>query len=410
MRFRVLCLIVLPVLAGCNRQAPVQAKKDNGPMRVQVAPVVVREMQRQVQAVGSLFPYEEVTISSEIDGRVVEVNADLGDTITAGTVLVRVSDEEQKYLVQQTEASLRQSLERLGLKNEDDRVKDVKETPDVRRAQADLYDAEQRFKRVSMLVEQQIGSRQDLDAAQARYDAMKAAYESSINQTRNLMQDTERSRAVLGLQRKKLRDTDIKAPFPGQVKDRLVNAGQYVRANTPVFNLVKIDPIRMKIEVPERMAPWIKTNQMANVTLEAFPDRTFRGKIWRISPTVDQTKRTFIVEALISNPSGELKPGSYASATIFTDKVDRLRLVPARAINYVYGANKAYVVKEGSVEARDVKLGDRIGEDVEITEGVDEGEQVATSQLARLDTGVKVQIGGGGGGGKRGGGSKGQAE
>ena len=196
-----------------------------------------------------------------------EVNADLGDRITPNQVLVRVSDEEQKYVVAQNEAQLRQSLERLGLKSEKDRVKDIKETPDVRRAQADLLDAEQRYKRVRQLVEQQIGSRQDLDGAVARRDAMRATYDTTVNQTRNLIQDVERTRAVLDLQRKKLRDTSIVSPFGALVKERLVNVGQYVRANTPVFTLVKTDPIRMRIEVPERMAPWIKNGQMSEVSL-----------------------------------------------------------------------------------------------------------------------------------------------
>lgn len=392
MNLRTYTLVVLAVamLGGCNRHAPVQAKQESGPVKVRTAQVVAREIQRDVESVGSLFPYEEVVISSEIDGRVAGVNADLGDRVTQGQVLVRVDEEEQKYLLAQNEAQLRQALERLGLKSEKDRVRDIKETPDVRRAQADLFDAEQRYKRVRDLVEQQIGSRQDLDQAQARYQSLQAAYDNTLNQTRNLIQDVERTRAIVDLQRKKLRDTTIRAPFPAFVKERLVNVGQYVRTNTPVFSLVKTDPIRLRIEVPERMAPWIKVGHVADVSLEAFPDRKFQGKIWRISPTVEQSKRTFIVEALINNPAGELKPGSYAKARIRTDKVDRIVLVPRRAVTYIFGANKAYIIKDGAIDAREVKVGDQIGQDIEIIEGVSEGDLVATTQLARLDTGSKV--------------------
>jgi RND family efflux transporter MFP subunit len=379
-------------VTGCNRTGPTQAKQDSGPIKVRVSPVSSRELQREVESVGSLFPYEEVIISSEIEGPVMEVTADLGDRVTPNQVLVRVSDEEQKYVVAQNEAQLRQSLERLGLKSETDRIKDVKETPDVRRAQADLVDAEQRYQRVRKLVEQQIGSRQDLDQAVARRDALKAGYDTTINQTRNLIQEVERSRAMLEIQRKKLRDTSIRSPIAALVKERMVNVGQFVRPNTPVFTLVKTDPIRLRIEVPERMAPWIKVGQMSDVSLEAFPNRSFRGRIWRISPTVEQSKRTFVVEALIDNPAGELKPGSYAKASIRTDKVDRIHLVPVRAISYIFGANKAFVVKDGVVDAREVKLGDRFGTDVEITEGVAEGDQVAVTGLSRLDTGVKVEV------------------
>jgi RND family efflux transporter MFP subunit len=394
-RLSPLPVCALLALAGCNRQPPVQAKQDSGPIAVRVSPVAVRELQRVVESVGSLYPYEEVVISSEIDGRVEEVTADLGDRVEQNQVLVRVSEEEQKYLLAQNEAQLRQALERLGLQSEGDRVQDIKETPEVRRAQADLFDAEQRFKRVRSLVDQGIGSRQDLDQAQARFQALQAAYDTTLNQTRNLIQEVERFKAQVNLQRKKLRDTSVRTPITAYVKERQVNVGQFVRSNTPVFTLVKTDPIRLRIEVPERMAPWVKVGQNADVTVEAFQDRHFQGKIWRISPTVEQSKRTFIVEALIANPGGDLKPGSYAKAQVRTDKSDRIRLIPRRAVNYVFGSNKAYVVTGGNViEARDIKIGDIFGQDVEVIEGLNETERVAVTQVQRLDTGVKVRIDG----------------
>ncbi|HET8547837.1 MAG TPA: efflux RND transporter periplasmic adaptor subunit, partial [Bryobacteraceae bacterium] len=324
--------------------------------------------------------------------RVLEVHADLGDQVRQGQALVRVSDEEQKYLVAQNEAQLRMALERLGLNSEKDRLGDVRDTSDVRRAQADLTEAEQRYKRVRVLVDQGIGSQQELDQAQARYKSAQAAYDQAVNSVRNVMREVERSRASLDLQRKKLRDTIVYAPFHGRVKERQVTTGAYVRPNTPLFTLVKVDPIRLRLEVPERMAPWIRGGQIAQVTVEAFGDREFRGRVWRISPTVDQSKRTFIVEALIDNPASELKPGSYAKARLPTNKSENIRVVTARAVNYVLGSNKAYVVRGNTVDARDVKLGDRFGHEVEIVEGLEDGEQVAITQLNRLDTGTKVQV------------------
>ncbi|MDQ6701212.1 MAG: efflux RND transporter periplasmic adaptor subunit [Acidobacteriota bacterium] len=387
--------VLVPVFVcsmGCTHQAPVQAKQDSGPIRIQAVPVVLKQIQRTVESVGSLFPFEEVVISSEIEGRVEQVGVDLGDRVAQGQVLVRVSDEEQRYLLAQNEAQLRQALERLGLKDENERVKDIKLTPEVRRATADLYDAEQRFNRTRELVTQGIGSRQDLDQAQSHFQALQAQYETTMNTVRNLIQEVQRYRGAVDLQRKKLRDTTIRAPFAAQVKERVVNVGQYVRPNTPVFTLVKIDPIRLRIEVPERMAPWIRNGLRTSVSMEAFPERVFEGKVWRIAPTVEQSKRTFIVEALIANPKGELKPGSYAKATVKTEKFDTVKLVPAKALNYVFGANKVYVVQQGKIDAREVVLGDRLGTNVEISKGVEDGELVATSQLTRLDTGTRVQV------------------
>jgi len=396
MRSSLLAISVLLAigLAGCGRQQAVQSRRDSGPIEIRTAPVVVRQMQRVVEAVGTLFPIDEVIVSAEIEGRVDEVPADLGDSLQQGQVLVRISEEEQRYLVAQTEAQLRQALERLGLKSENDRVRDIRETPDVRRAQADLFDAQQRFKRVRELVDQGIGSAQDLDGAEARFKALQAAYDSSLYQTRNLIQEVERFRAVLDLQRKKLRDATVRAPFAGFVKERHVTAGQYVQPNTPLFALVKTDPIRLRAEIPERMAPWVKVGQTADVWVEAYQERKFQGRIWRISPTVDQSKRTFVVEALIQNPAGELKPGSFARARVQTSHVEQISLVPVRAVNYVLGSNKVYVVRNQRIDAREVKLGDRFDQDVEILDGVREGEQVATTQLARLDAGSQVRVAG----------------
>ena len=157
------------------------------------------------------------------------------------------------------------AMERVGLRNENDRVKDIREASEVRRAQADLFDAEQHYKRIQSLVDQGIGSKAELDQAQSRFKAQQAAYDATINQARNLLQDIERNKASLEFQRKKLRDTTVYAPFAAAIKERQVTHGQYVRANTPLFTLSKTDPIRLRLEVPERMAPWIRTGQVADV-------------------------------------------------------------------------------------------------------------------------------------------------
>lgn len=390
----IVCWLVLSVLTftGCQKQQQTTKKQDTGPVSVEVAHVTTRQLQRVVDSVGTLFPFDEVIVSAEIEGRVDKVNFDLGDNVRLGEVLAHISDEEQRYLLQQNEAQMRQSMERLGLKSEKDRVTDINNTPEVRRAAADMRAAQQRYQRIRNLVDQKIGAQADLDQAAAQYQAMQASLDATLNQTRNVIQEVERFKAVVELQRKKLRDTTVRAPFAGSVKERQVTTGQYVRPNTPLFTLVSINPLRLRLEVPERLAPWTKVGQVADVSVEAFENRTFRGRVSRISPTVDQTKRTFVTEVLIDNPDGLLKPGSYARARLATEKVDSVKMVPARAVLYVLGSNKAYVVTGDVIEAREVKVGDRVGQQLEILEGLRDGETVALSQLARLDTGSRVKV------------------
>ncbi len=392
---RIVCFLVVVLgSVSCAKKEEHVVKKDADVVAVDVATVTAHDTARVVEAVGTLFPFDETLISAEIDGRVDEVKADLGDSVKLGDVLVHISDEEQRYLVAQNEAQLRQSMERLGLKTENEKLKDIKDAPDTRKAEAELYDAQTRFARQKQLSDTGIGAPADLDQAQARFRASQAAYDSTLFATRNLLQEVERFKAVLELQRKKLRDTNVRAPFNGAVKERTVNVGQYVRVNTALFTLVKIDPLRLKLEVPERMAPWVKNGQIVEVSLEAFEGHPLQGRVWRISPTVDQSKRTFIVEALVDNSAGKLKPGSYARARVPTQKIERTMLVPATAVNYVFGSNKVFVVKGGVIEAKDVKTGDRFDANIEIVEGaITEGQQVAVSQLQKLDTGVRVKVG-----------------
>jgi RND family efflux transporter MFP subunit len=411
MRIFSLSLLFL-FLVACQKPAATESKSEKkgggGPVKVASAKARELSVKRNVESVGTLFPYDETVVSAEIDGKVEELKVDLGDFVRKGQLMVRLGDEEQRYVLAQNEAALRSSLERLGLQDEKDRVQDVKQTPDVRRAQADLEDAEQRFRRTRELRDQGIGAQADLDAAQTRFNAARAAYDATINQTRNLIQEVERYKAVVDFQRKKLRDTSVYAPFDASVKERNVAIGQFIRANTPLLTLVKTDPLRLRIDVPERFGPYLRTGLVASIEVEAFEGKRFTGKIWRISPTVDQSKRTFVAEALIDNPGGQLKAGSYARARIPTEKVETAVLVPNRAVLYILGSNKVFVIQDGAIDARDVKLGERFENDVEIIEGLAPGEIVATSNLARLDTGSKVEIdntpkgGGNNGGSKKG--------
>jgi hypothetical protein len=155
---KLIALTALLLSTSCSKSQPVQAKQDNAPLAVTAVPVKGRELRRTVQSVGTMFPFDETVVSAELEGRVVDVKADLGDVVPKGAVLVNISDEEQRYLLAQNEAALRMSLERVGLKDEHDRIKDVRETSEVRRAQADMVDAEQRYNRTKSLVDQGIGA------------------------------------------------------------------------------------------------------------------------------------------------------------------------------------------------------------------------------------------------------------
>jgi len=366
--------------------------KNAKPVSVRVARVQTQEIERRVEAVGTLLAFEEVTVSSEAEGRVTEVLADLGDRVQRGQVLATIHPEEQQYAVAHQEAQLRQALDRLGLKNENDRIKDINDAPEVRKAAAEMFEAERHYQRTRELVTQQIASRQDLDQAEARFKAAQASHDFTVHQVENLISQVSQFKAAVALARKRLRDTKVEAPFAGSIRERQVHRGQYMKPQTSMFLLVNADPLRLRADVPEKMAPWVRVGNAVELRVEAHPDRVFTGKVSRVSPSVDEQKRTFAVEALIPNGQNLLRPGFYAKAVIQTQKRERVLSIPVRAVIYAYGSNKAFVVNGGKVAARDLKLGERFGDTVEVVEGLQGDEQVALSELDRLDNGTPVII------------------
>ncbi|MGE5244984.1 MAG: efflux RND transporter periplasmic adaptor subunit [Betaproteobacteria bacterium] len=348
-------------------------------------------VRRAVEVVGTLAAEDEVTISSEAEGTVSRILADLGDRVKAGQVLVELDREKQQYNEDQQHAALERALAKYGAADPE-HLPPSEQTPDVQKAKAELVQAQQAFDRASELHTRQLVPRQTLDDAQATLQAKKADYESSLQNAKNLRADILASEAASKLANRQLRDTYIRAPFDGYVEKRLVNLGELVKAQMPVMAVVRVDPLKVTAEIPEKMAPWIKVGQDVQLHVDAYPDRTLTGRISRISPSVDTTTRAFPFEAKVPNPDALLKPGTFARVHIETAKVDQVLTLSYGAMQYRYGVNRVFVVQGDRLVARELKTGERLGDRIEILSGVKAGEPVAVTDVEKLTDGAKVSI------------------
>jgi RND family efflux transporter MFP subunit len=397
--FRLVCTVVLIqlliLISGCSKGTPgkpTDAASQMKALPVRVVPVQRKEIRRNVESVGSLFAYDEVAVSSEVEGRVEEVLVDVGDHVQHGQAMVKVSPVELQYQLEQQRAALRQARAKLGLPEDGPDLKDVRDAAGVKKAAADLDDAEQKHRRAKGLMGQGILPQQSFDEVEARYHSAQAAYDLAIQDVRNIQGQVAQFRAAVSLAQKKLNDAVIRAPFDGQIKERSVTLGQYLKVQSPVMTVVNVDPLRVRLKVPEKMAGWIRVGQQVSLSVEAYPDRTFAGKLSRINPSVDQQTRTFEVEALIENHDGVLKPGFFVKATIPSDKIENGLFVPQEALLYIYGLYKLYLVEGDALKERDVRLGDRHQELVEIMEGVKASDRVALSARGQtLKDGARIE-------------------
>jgi RND family efflux transporter MFP subunit len=384
--------LVFAAGAACSKSESAQARgRDEAAKPVKVERVREEAVQRSVEVVGTLAAVDEVTISSEAEGRVSRLLADLGDRVHAGQMLVELDAEKLQYNADQQKAALARALAKYGAADPQ-HLPAIERTPDVVKAQAELVLAKQGFDRAQELHKRQLVPRQTLDDAQAMLQTKQAGYDSSLQNAKNLRADIDASEAAAKLADRQLRDTAIRAPFDGYVQKRLVNLGEYVKVQTPVMAVVRVDPLKVAAEIPERMAPWIKVDQPIDLHVDAFPGKTITGKVSRISPAVTTSTRAFPFEALVPNRDAQLKPGTFARVRIVSSRVDQVLTLPYAALQYRYGVNRVFVVDGDRLVVRELKVGERLGDRIEIMSGVKAGETVAISDVDKLIDGTKVAV------------------
>jgi RND family efflux transporter MFP subunit len=340
-------------------------------------------VKRRVEAVGSLFALDESTISSQVEGPVEHLSADVGDVVREGQVMVTIQPTELQYAVETQRAAVRQVRAQLGIGPDDPPPSDPSKVAFVQRAAADLFDAKQKFDRAQALFEAQLISPTDRDAAAARYDNARAAHELAIQQVDQLSAQLQSSEAMRRLAEKKVNDASIRAPFNGAVKERKVNLGEYLKVQSPVLVLVRMDQLRARLEVPEKWAGTVHTGATVDVRVDAYPKEVFHGKLVRINPSVNPESRSFEVEAMIPNPEGKLKPGFFVQGSLPSEVEEKVVTIPEGAITYLFGTYKVYVVNGEHLAERAIKPGAQNqtpqGVRVEVLEGLRAGERIATA-------------------------------
>jgi membrane fusion protein, multidrug efflux system len=387
-----LALLIGIAPSACSKSERAQARgAEDKAKSIKTEPVKAETLRRNVDVVGTLAAEDQVTISAEASGSVSRILADLGDRVTAGQVLVELDREKLQYNADEQKAALDRALAKYGAPGPD-RLPPIEQTPDAQRAAAELLLAKQSLDRAEELYKRQLVPKQTLDDANATYRAKQAGQETAMQNAKNLRADIAASVASAKLADRQLRDASIRAPFNGYVEKRLVSLGQLVNVQTPVMSVVRVDPLKVIAEIPEAMAPWVKPAQPVTLFVDAYPDKPFSATVSRISPSVNPQTRAFPFEAAVPNGENLLKPGTFARVHLESSRVDHVLTVPFAAIQYRYGVNRAFVVQRGTLAARELKLGERTGDRVEILSGVQAGEAVAISDVDLLADGQHVNV------------------
>jgi RND family efflux transporter MFP subunit len=382
--------------AGCSKTQSASVLGDAAhPTPVHSYTVAAETARRRIQAVGSLYAFEESILSSQVEGRVAEVLADVGDNVKEGQALITIDPQELQFEVDRQRGLVTQVRAQLGIGPHDSPPTDPQKIASVQRAEADLFDADHKYSRAQQMYKDKLISQQQLDEAASRFQSTKATYTVALQEVDRLKALLVSSEASEKLAEKKLADASIRAPFPGAIKTRDVHPGEYLRVQSPVMVLVRTDRLRARLAVPERWAGWVKDGATVDLHVEAFPGETFQGKISRINPSVAQDSRTFEAEALLANPEGRLKPGFFLQASIPSEKEDKAIFLPERAVNYRYGVYKVFLLNGNRVTERQIRPAgqteDEHGRRFEVAEGLKLGDRVAVAVSGELHEGSVVR-------------------
>ena len=372
-------------------------------IEVTTATAIMRELPKFFEATGSLTGDQQTDVAPSVAGKVVYIGVELGSFVKQGQTIVRLDDVDSKLRVQQAQsqleqakAALRQAEEKIGLRA--GQSFDPNRVPEVANARVAMNLAEKNLRRAEKLIESGDISRSAFDDQKARYDQAREVYEAALSQARQNYAAVATARAnvanaesALNLARRTLSYANVFSPIDGYVSERVADLGEYVAPSNKVATIVRINPLRVRIDIPEQAIPSVAVGQSVSVTTSAWPDRNFSGRIARISPNVTPTSRTMTIEAEIDNSGAVLKPGQFATVRILQERAAPAVLVPVRAVRTEAGVSRVFVMKDGYARERIVQIGQTEGDLIEIRSGISADEIVATSNLEMLSEGVAVK-------------------
>ena len=388
----VIALIAAAALAsGACSAGDAKAKEQNSaPPVVAVAAVAATErpIARFIRATGSLMAEEQADVAAETAGRVIAANIERGAPVLQGAELIRISAAETDAQLKEAEANAAQLEARLGITGGS--AMDVNTVPEVQNAKAGADLAQAEFARIKSLLDQRVVSQSEYDQRRTQAEAARQQYEAAKNGAAQQYQMLQAARARVALAHKAFADTSVRAPFNGVVAQRLVTTGDYVTKGMKVATVVRVNPLRVQLTVPEQAVSSMAPGQPVTFEVDAYPGRRFEGKVKYVSPALQADQRALTVEAIVPNADGVLKPGLFATARIEQPAHTPGILIPSASVVAISGTSRVYVVAGDHVEERIVTTGEPVGDLIEITKGLKAGERVATKNVAQLADGIKV--------------------
>jgi len=384
-------LAVAIAVSACNADATRgTATADTAAVSVSAVTVSEQPITRFIRVSGTLMAQEDAEVAAEVAGRVVATPVERGSLVRTNDDLIRIASADADAQAREAQANAAQIEARLGL--EGGGAFDVERVPEVANAKANRQLAQNDFSRAKRLYDDKLLSQSEFDQRSMQVEAAERQYDVAKNGAAQQYQALMGARARVAMAQKALADTVVRAPFAGAIGERFVSVGDYVTKGTKVASVLRIDPLRVELTVPEQYVSAVAAGRVVTFEVDAYPGETFTGQVRYVSPSVTAATRALTLEAIVPNTAGRLKPGFFATARIEEALKRPGILVPAAAVRTVAGTARVFVIAADRAEERIVMTGQVVGDQIEIATGLKSGERVATAGLDQLVDGVAVAV------------------
>ncbi len=395
-----LCLFVilswLPWATSCNREANA-GKSANQPAKpapivIRVTSVETRGVSKVVDVTGALAPDDTLNVVSEVQGRISNIKFDFGQSVRKGDILIEIDRQEFQIQLDRARAALAQALARVGL-NPDQENENPATTPQIRQARAQLEDAKSKLDNAKKLSETGDIAHERLVEAEKLVNSRQASLDAATDELRTGLANVQALRADRRLYEKRLADTTIRAPFDGQISQRMAAPGQFVKDNTPLVTLVKTWPLRLRADIPEVGAAAVHIGETLSFTTEAVPGRTFSATVTQLNPSLEPRSRSLSAEARLNQADPILKPGMFVQVKLVVSRNAPITVVPRQAVYTVAGLNKIFVIQ--GTTAREIRFTPgQSGDDwIEVPgDAIKPGQTVAIDKLSLLTDGIEIRV------------------
>jgi RND family efflux transporter MFP subunit len=377
------------LLVSCSSDAAKSGPDSAAAPIVAAAKVRRADLTRALAVTAEFRPYQEVDVHAKVAGYVKRIYVDVGDRVKAGQLIAVLEIPELKDEVQTAEASVSKSQEEIGRAKADlERAQSAHEVAHV--AYSRLADVSKT--RPGLVAQQEIDDALGRDrVAEAQVATAKASLSAAEQQLRVAQADREKVRALFAY-------AQIKAPFAGVVTKRYADTGSMIQTgissqtqSMPLVTLAQENLLRLVIPIPESAVSKIRLGSAVEVNVSTL-GKKFEGKVARFADQVDMATRTMHTEVDVPNPTGELVPGMYASASLMLNDERNVLSVPVQALTRTEDRVSVLLInKENKLEERSVQIGIETPDQVEILSGLNEGDFVVVGNQSQLQPGMVVQ-------------------